>query len=98
MPTSTEIHNAILKIKQEYQSAAISSVKREGAIEALEDLKKLFPLPQIAKEEDFERNSPILYLCKDCKYRWNGDELDEDCPSCESENIKESNWGEDIND
>lgn len=34
----------------------------------------------------------LLIKCEECEYRWIGDDFDEDfdedCPSCESENIK----------
>lgn len=30
----------------------------------------------------------LLINCEECGYKWIGDDLDEDCPSCESENIK----------
>lgn len=30
----------------------------------------------------------ILWECSVCGYKWNGDCLDDDCPSCESEDIK----------
>lgn len=30
----------------------------------------------------------IRWICKDCSFDWNGDEHDDDCPMCESDDIK----------
>lgn len=35
-----------------------------------------------------DQTQTLLIQCQECSYRWNGDSFDEDCPYCESENIK----------
>lgn len=31
----------------------------------------------------------IIWQCESCKYVWNGDETDFECPCCEDTNLKE---------